>query len=177
MDIEALLEHRAEHDRFLAGHYASPVPEEHRADFAGLDYFDPEPAWAMTGRWEEAEPHEMPIRSSTGTDSTYTQVGIVVLSIAGGTYRLAVLDDGDGGRFIPFRDGTCGLTTYSGGRYVGIEVAEDDSALVDFNRAANPWCVYDDEFSCPLAPPANWITDPIEAGEKMWRPTVGQSRP
>ena len=77
---------------------------------------------------------------------------------------------GDGCRFIPFRDGTSGDTTCAGGRYVGIEVPEDGSAVIDFNRASNPWCVYDEEFSCPAPPPENAITEPVEAGEKLWRP-------
>ena len=44
--------------------------------------------------------------------------------IDGAEYRLVVLDDGDGGRFIPFRDETAGSTTYAGGRYTSIEVAD-----------------------------------------------------
>ena len=84
-----------------------------------------------------------------------------------------MLDDGDGGSFIPFRDGTAGDTTYQGGRYVSPETADDGSVIVDFNRAFNPWCVYDDEFICPFPPASNIIEEPIAAGEKVWHRTGG----
>lgn len=101
-------------------------------------------------------------------------VGLAVLRIGGNSYRLMVLDDGDGGMFVPFRDATSGLESYGGGRYVGIEPQLDGSVTVDFNTAKNPWCVYDEEFVCPLPPAGNWISEPIPAGEKMYEaPTAG----
>jgi uncharacterized protein (DUF1684 family) len=42
-------------------------------------------------------------------------------------------------------------------------------ASIDFDLAANPYCVYDEEFVCPLPPAANRIAVPIAAGEKMYR--------
>jgi len=41
MDLDGLLQHRAEHDAFLAEHYASPLPEEDQVGFEGLDCFRP----------------------------------------------------------------------------------------------------------------------------------------
>jgi len=120
VSIDALLAERAERDRFFAAHYASPIPEEHLAGFTGIAYFPPDPAWTITGSYEAADPHKVPIPSTSGTESPYTMLGVVVLDVDGRTYRLAVLDDGDGGAFIPFRDGTSGPATYGGGRYVPI---------------------------------------------------------
>jgi uncharacterized protein (DUF1684 family) len=97
-------------------------------------------------------------------------VGDVAVVIGGSERRLVVLDDGDGGMFIPFRDETSGDTTYSGGRYVGVTIAADGSAVIDFNRASNPWCVFDEEFICPLAPEQNVLRIAVEAGERMWWP-------
>ena len=162
MSIDALLAERAERDRFFAAHYASPIPEEHLAGFTGIAYFPPDPVWTITGSYEAADPHKVPIPSTSGTESPYTMLGVVVLDVDGRTYRLAVLDDGDGGAFIPFRDGTSGATTYGGG-------------AIDFNRAVNPYCVYDEEFVCPLPPTNNWITAPIEAGEKMYEPPASRT--
>jgi len=169
-DLDALLQHRAERDQFLAENYASPLPEEHQEGFGGLDYFPPDRAWMISGAYEPIEPRDVPITSSAGTESQYKMIGTVTLQIGRCEYRLVVLDDGDGGEFIPFRDGTCGDTTYAGGRYVGIDVGDDGSATVDFNRAGNPWGVYDEEFTCPLPPPGNVITESVTAGEKIWVP-------
>ena len=165
VDIDALLRERSERDRFLAEHYASPLPEEHREAFAGLDYFAPDPAWVVPAAYV-ARSGSRTIRSSAGSESEYRMVGEAAIVLEGREYRLTVLDDGDCGRFIPFRDRTCGDTTYGGGRYVGI----DDEGVVDFNRARNPWCVYDEEFSCPLPPSENEVDLEVTAGEKMWRP-------
>jgi len=124
----------------------------------------------IPARYEAVDPHKVSITSTTGAESGYTMVGTASVEIGASRYELVVLDDGDGGRFIPFRDGTCGDTAYAGGRYAGIEVAADGAATIDFNRAANPWCVYDEEFACPLPPAANHITEQVPAGEMEWRP-------
>ena len=72
--------------------------------------------------------------------------------------------------FVPFTDRTTGHDSYAVGRYLRVVPDENEAtATVDFNRATNPWCVYDEEFTCPLAPPENWITTAIPAGEKMYR--------
>jgi uncharacterized protein (DUF1684 family) len=36
---------------------------------------------------------------------------------------------------------------------------------LDFNYLYNPSCAYDDRWACPLAPPENRLTEPLEAGE------------
>lgn len=169
MDADRLLRDRAEHDRFLAGHYASPLPEEHRAGFGGLDHYPPDPEWVLTGGWEAAG-GTAEIVSSDGAVSRYRVMGVVSLEVAGARYRLTVLDDGDGAPFLPFRDATSGVTTYAGGRYARVEIPGDGTATVDFNRASNPWCAFDTEFACPLPPPGNVVGAPVTAGEKTWHP-------
>lgn len=169
MDIDHLLRDRAERDRFLVTHYSSPLPEEHRENFRGLDYFPPDSRWEIECGYESTTPHSVPLPSTSGRENPYTKIGVVALTIEGTAYELMVLDDGDGGVFIPFRDGTSGVETYGGGRYVDVVSVSDASAIVDFNTARNPWCVYDEEFICPLPPTENWITQRIPAGEKMYR--------
>ena len=103
-------------------------------------------------------------------DNPYSKVGSLNLSIGGTTYKLTVLDDGDGDMFVPFRDGTSGVESYEGGRYLSINVASNGQVRADFNGARNPWCVYDEEFICPLPPVENRIDERIPAGEKMYVP-------
>ena len=40
--------------------------------------------------------------------------------------------------------------------------------LVDFNIAYNPYCAYNDHWSCPLTPFENRLKVPIRAGEKIF---------
>lgn len=170
MDIDRLLQERSERDSFLLEHYSSPLPEEHHAGFRGLDYFLPDEAWELIGTYQPTTPRKVPVPSSIGTESSYTMLGVATVTIGDSIYRLTVLDDGDGGAFIPFRDGTSGVETYSGGRYVGIVTENPGAVTIDFNTAQNPWCVYDEEFTCPLPPTENWIAERIPAGAKEYSP-------
>jgi uncharacterized protein (DUF1684 family) len=67
--------------------------------------------------------------------------------------------------FIPFRDPTNGEESYEVGRYIDLEVREDDRYLLDFNRAYNPYCAYNPEYTCPVVPNENILEAPIRAGE------------
>ena len=144
---------RTARDEFMRAHYASPIPEEHQAAFTGLDYFDHDDAWRLPVDLVLSDPVKLRVPSTAGTDSPYTKLATARCAIGGSTYSLIVLDDGDGGAFIPFRDSTAGIETYSGGRYVPIDLSHEPS-IVDFNRSHNPYCVYDEEFTCPLPPPS-----------------------
>ena len=84
-----------------------------------------------------------------------------------------------GGLFLPFRDATSGHQTYGGGRYLFDTVKNTDGlaliikagsphVTIDFNFAYNPSCAYDARWACPLAPRENWLTVPVEAGEKVY---------
>jgi uncharacterized protein (DUF1684 family) len=170
-DRSAILAARAERDRFLVEHYASPIPEEHRAGFAGAAYYEPDERFVFVGSLLDG-PTKVAVPSSAGTVRDYQSIGIARITVEGQSYDLTVLDDGDGGAFLAFGDATNGRTTYSGGRYVGVELDARGDATVDFNRAANPYCVYDEEYSCPLPPPGNIIATPIEAGERMYPTTA-----
>jgi uncharacterized protein (DUF1684 family) len=70
--------------------------------------------------------------------------------------------------FLPFLDDTNGETTYGGGRYIDLRIPKGDSMEIDFNRAYNPYCVYNDKYSCPIVPRDNYIDLKVEAGLKMF---------
>jgi uncharacterized protein (DUF1684 family) len=59
--------------------------------------------------------------------------------------------------FIPFTDATSGKETYEGGRYLDIRMSEikNNTLVLDFNKAYNPYCAYASGiFSCPIPPAA-----------------------
>lgn len=171
LDINALTEWRAGRDEFSRHHYASPIPEEHLPSFDGLEYFDPDPAFVHTGDFSTAE-GRIEIASSTGGSSHYPVAGYVELHFGSVPSRLVVLHAEGDDLFIPFRDTTCGTGSYGGGRYAPVVINGAGEATVDFNRAVNPYRVYDEEFSCPLPPPENWLQIPITAGEMMYDPAT-----
>ena len=172
-----LLGFRAAKDRLFASHPSSPVPQAERRDFRGLAYWRHAPELALRARLDldpEAPPLDVP-RSSAGPTMPFARIGWVTFTVDGELTRLAVywLNEYAGGIFIPFRDSTSGTETYGGGRYLwdsgkGADLGSDGEELViDFNYAYHPSCVYDPTWSCPLAPPENWLTIPIRAGERL----------
>jgi uncharacterized protein (DUF1684 family) len=42
-------------------------------------------------------------------------------------------------------------------------------ALIDFNRACNPFCAYNEKHTCPFSLKENWLETSIQAGEKDYR--------
>jgi uncharacterized protein len=78
-----------------------------------------------------------------------------------------------GGLFLPLRDGTAGQSSYGGGRYVldtakGADLGGRAGRLIiDLNFLYHPSCRYNDAWVCPLAPPGNTISTPVNAGERL----------
>ena len=72
--------------------------------------------------------------------------------------------------FIPFGDATSGLTSYGGGRYMDFTLADikDNTLVIDFNKAYNPYCAYTIGYNCPIPPKENLLTEAINAGEKNY---------
>ena len=54
--------------------------------------------------------------------------------------------------FVPFVDATAPEETYGAGRYLEPGDLGDGKLYVDFNLAYNPYCAYNDNWSCPLPP-------------------------
>ena len=78
-----------------------------------------------------------------------------------------------GGLFLPLRDGSAGDTSYGGGRYALDTAKGADlggtaaSIVVDLNFLYHPSCRYNDTWQCPLAPPGNTISAPVNGGERL----------
>jgi uncharacterized protein (DUF1684 family) len=71
--------------------------------------------------------------------------------------------------FLPFLDETNGLSTYGGGRYMDLTVPKSDSIWLDFNTAYNPYCAYNERYSCPIVPRQNYIPLAVQAGVKRFK--------
>ena len=70
--------------------------------------------------------------------------------------------------FLPFLDATNGVETYGGGRYLDMKVPKSNEVIIDFNKAYNPYCVYNHEYSCPIVPLENELDVEINAGVKKY---------
>ena len=174
---------RAGRDDLFRRHPQSPIPPGERAGFGGLRYFEPDPAYRFDCELEPIAEGE-PIEIDTGGEDgviRYRRAGQLSFELRGVQCRLTVLSlvGYGGGLFLPFRDATSGKATYGGGRYLFDTVKNTDGLAlmlragspritIDFNFAYNPSCAYDSRWACPLAPRENWLTVPIEAGERIY---------
>lgn len=73
--------------------------------------------------------------------------------------------------FLPFKDETNGNESYGGGRYMDIRIStvKDGKILLDFNKAYNPYCAYNEGFNCPIPPVENHLNTSIKAGERNFK--------
>jgi uncharacterized protein (DUF1684 family) len=71
--------------------------------------------------------------------------------------------------FLPFTDETNGMESYGGGRYIDLNVPKGNKLIIDFNSAYNPYCAYNDKYSCPIVPRENYLKTRIEAGVKTFK--------
>lgn len=157
----------------------SPLPDRYRKDFDGLDFFLPDTnfrVWAQLEYTPDAVPFMMP----TTTDRTSEEVvfAIAHFSLQGKKFELQLYQnqelladpEHDDYLFLPFLDKTNGEETYEGGRYIDLSIPDGDSILIDFNKAYNPYCVYNKKYSCPIVPKVNSLSIPVRAGMKAFRP-------
>jgi uncharacterized protein (DUF1684 family) len=162
-------------DELFATHPQSALPVAERDDFAGLDYFDYEPAYRTTGDIVEAEPRGYEIAGSAGATFEFDLFATVDFELEGQAAELELywLRGYGGGLFLPFADSTSGSETYGAGRYLfdivkGADLGVDEQGrlILDFNFAYNPSCSYDPAWACPLATPPNRLDLRIAAGER-----------
>jgi hypothetical protein len=71
--------------------------------------------------------------------------------------------------FLPFLDDTNSETTYAGGRYLDLRIPNGNKIIIDFNKAYNPYCLYNKKYSCPIVPEENYISTRINAGVKDYQ--------
>ncbi|MFQ5838865.1 MAG: DUF1684 domain-containing protein [Thermoplasmata archaeon] len=178
MDLKARQEElgqlRREKDRFFKESHHSPIPDEERASFTGLEYYPYNPDLVLEVELQELdEPQNVVMATSvSGEEVLYHRVGYFEFEVSGQVQRLYAYrsaHEHETGRptlFIPFRDATSGKETYGAGRYLEVEVIPSGKYVLDFNLAYNPYCAYSDLYVCPLPPSENWLKTEIRAGEK-----------
>lgn len=179
-DAAQLAHFRAEIDEFLEMHPQSPLSYEQQDAFTGLDYYDADPAFRFTGEVERFGDDEplVEMQTSTGDTRHYRRWGRFTFEVDGEAATLVIYQDpAYGDFFLPFKDATNGTETYGAGRYLdnhrpGLRPLGGDRVEIDFNYAYNPYCAYNEDYSCPLPPRENWLRVPIRAGEKQFGPPM-----
>ena len=155
----------------------SPLKDKDRKKFTGLDFYKFDSTYVVKAtltRTPDAKPFKM--KTTTERRPEYVQYGVVTFNLKGKEFKLNIYqnlglldeEDYEDYLFLPFLDDTNGNGSYAGGRYTEARIPEGDTIIIDFNTAYNPYCAYNDKYSCPIVPRENYIATKIKAGVKAF---------
>lgn len=163
-------EFRAGKDEFFRDSPDSPLTATQHRSFTGLSYYPENPALALELEAVPFPIHELiTMQTSTGGEAVYERWARVTFEVEGVEAGLTLYRErGSGHIFLPFQDSNAGSETYGAGRYLEVLPLDDGRVLLDFNYAYNPYCAYNDGWSCPVPPAENRLKVPIRAGERTF---------
>jgi hypothetical protein len=166
--MSELSEYRTQKDEYFRRHPQSPLMPEQRMGFVGLQYFPENEALRLEVVVEPLQDQQpMEMQTSTGGVQSYTRHGTFRFQVEGEEAQLTIFRS-ENGYFLPFVDSLAGEETYPAGRYLEPEALPGNRFYVDFNLAYNPFCAYNEMWSCPITPPENRLKVPVRAGEKLF---------
>ena len=134
-----------------------------------IDAFDPDPEYRVIADWEPyPEPKKLKMPNQTGQIVDMESYGAFNFVLKGESYALEPVGElYHNEYFLMIYDATSGEETYGSGRYMYI--AQPDAsgkAVIDFNKAFNPPCVFTEFATCLFPHDANRLPIRLEAGEK-----------
>ena len=155
----------------------SPLKDTDRKSFKSLEFFKFDSIYVVTAtlkRTPDAKPFKM--KTTTSRLPTYVQYAVVSFTLNDKEHNLSIyqnvdFEDKEGYEdylFLPFLDETNGDGSYGGGRYVEARIPDGNTLVLDFNKAYNPYCAYNEKYSCPIVPRANFIEAEVRAGVKVF---------
>ena len=171
---EPIFQERVAKDQAFKSEKNSPILQKDRPAFRGLAYYPVDPDLRFSAKLHRyPSPKQMRLGTNTGEIRSGLRYGYFDFQVGDQICRLQVyrLEDASGvgaSLFIPFRDSTSGQETYAAGRYIDLKENTSGVYDLDFNRAYNPSCAYNSEFSCPIPPAENTLSVAIRAGEKKY---------
>ncbi len=155
----------------------SPLKAKDLESFKGLSFFDVDMTFCVKAKLiktPNAIPFEMP--TTTQRKPMYVQYGTLYFEINGIAFQLQAYQQfalnnpiKSTKLFVPFTDLTSGEESYGGGRYLDVDIPEGDYLYVNFNQCYNPYCAYNEAYSCPLTPAVNHLELAVKAGVKKFK--------
>ena len=134
--------HRESQDNDFATEGRSPLTDQDRKHFRGLDYFAADKNCFVEAEFTRT-PQEKSFEMKTSTDRRpiYRKYGELHFTLHGRKLKLNVYQNLDliikpgfgDYLFLPFSDATNGNETYVGGRYIDLKIPVGDKIYIDFN--------------------------------------------
>jgi len=173
---DEVLSYQKELNDFYLNSETSPLKPEELMEFKGLNFFPYNEKMLVAATLERLENQpEFKMPTTGKNEPLYKRYGILNFQIDGKELQLEVYQNLDLMKrkgfekhlFLPFIDLTSGEETYGGGRYLDVEIPEDNQMTLDFNKAYHPYCAYTLGYSCPITPDVNFLEIEIKAGVKF----------
>jgi uncharacterized protein len=163
---------RAQKDAFMRSSSESPVPAAKRASFPPLPYYPINEEYRVPAELDvHASDTILEMPTSTGQRRQMRRIGTLRFTLKGQPMTLTAFVEAatnDMSRlFVPFGDLTNGTETYNAGRYLDLDRTATGIYDLDFNRAYHPFCLFNDQYDCPIPPRENRLAVPIRAGERL----------
>lgn len=175
--IQDILHFQKELNEEFKNPETSPLPDRYRKNFDGLDFFLPDANYIVEAKFVRT-PEALPFLMPTTTERTSEEIvyGVAHFHLNGKEHQLEVYQNKKlmlqekyrDYLFLPFTDETNGEETYTGGRYIDLNIPTGDTVLINFNKAYNPYCAYNKKYSCPLVPGVNALDTKILAGVRAF---------
>jgi len=165
---------RVDKAEFMKSNDESPFLKD-SIEFEALNYFPIDEKFRVKAKLESIDGKKVVLlTTSDGLEQKYLEYAYAVFKLNETEHRLLILELMDmgpqrGKLFLAFADNTSGDETYGAGRYLDVKkIPAATSVILDFNLAYNPYCAYNDTYSCPFPPKENILKTAINAGEKNY---------
>lgn len=155
----------------------SPLKKDDLKHFTSLDFFEINGDFCVEAKLT-LTPNEKPFVMPTSGPKKplYVKYGELHFTLQGKQCKLNIYRNLELSKqkklknhlFLPFTDLTSGVESYGGGRYINLEATNKDTMIIDFNQAYNPYCAYNEGYSCPIPPKDNDLPVEVRAGVKKF---------
>ena len=155
----------------------SPLMPNDLKEFKSLDFYPVDMNFCVKARFVRTpDEKSFGMQTTTSRKPEYVKFGEVYFELKGKQCKLDVFqnielvkqEEYKNHLFLPFTDLTSGEGSYAGGRYIDMEQPKGDTMIIDFNKAYNPYCVYNYKYSCPIPPSQNDLDVEVKAGVMMY---------
>lgn len=156
----------------------SPLKKKDLKRFKSLDFYKYDSIYRVEARLKLTPDSKwFKMKTTTNEESDERIYGILSFELKGKAYQLNVYqgkelmttEGYEDYLFLPFLDDTNGSESYGGGRYIDLRIPTGDTMVIDFNTAYNPYCAYNEKYSCPIVPRENYLSLKVEAGVKAFK--------
>jgi uncharacterized protein (DUF1684 family) len=177
-EIDSVVYFQQELNKQYADSTQSPLKKIDLATFTALDFFPISEVYFVQAKFirtDKEKPFEM--KTTTTRKPLYVKYGELHFTIDGEKCKLNIYQNVEFSKiekyknslFLPFTDYTSGVGSYGGGRYIDLQIQEGFDWVIDFNQAYNPYCAYNEKYSCPIVPNENDLKVKIIAGVKTFK--------